>query len=68
MAKSDEFLHDHQVQRMLAPLAHVLAELQPLNREQRIRIVAGLAMFFGISIEVVERIERAGREGAQRGN
>lgn len=67
MAK-DDFLHDHQVQAMIKPIMDVLEALRPMGSEQRIRIIAGVACFFGCSTQVVERIERAGREGVQRGN
>lgn len=62
-----EHLTDNQVHNMIAPITRTIEELQRLNQEQRVRIIAGLACFFGCSIEVVERIERAGREGAKRG-
>ncbi len=63
----EEHLFDHQVLAMIEPITEILEVLQPLGVEQRTRIISGVACFFNCEREVVERIERAGRE-AKRGS
>lgn len=65
MSKSDEFLHDHQIQAMVKPITEIIEALRPLSREARIRILSGVACFFNLQEEVIERIERAGRTTAK---
>lgn len=56
-----EHLTDVQIEKMIEPINDVLDALRPLSEEARIRILSGVACFFNVQEEVIERIERAGR-------
>ena len=61
MATPSEHLTDIQLQNMVKPITEICETLARLSPEARIRVIAGVACFFGVQLEVVERIERAGK-------
>lgn len=60
-----EHLTDVQLMNLVKPITHVIDELRGVGEEARIRILAGVACFFNVQEEVIERIERAGRTTAK---
>lgn len=61
MAAPSEHMTDIQVQNMIEPITRIIERLQPLSQEARIRILSGVACFFNVQVEVIDRIERAGK-------
>lgn len=63
--RPSEHMTEIQIERMLKPTQLLIDELRKQPEEARIRMLAGLACFFNVSEEVIERIERAGRTTAK---